>query len=483
MGSKNSPPFLSGWVPSPVEALLLDIRHRERYPQGSSNRGVQEGTLVFVLGAPALAAWVALLAYMFVNDARGNTHDSLLGYVIGLIMALGLGALLVEKVGSRDPRHMLARRLALGLTTAVSVGVALSLWGLHWTHSDGYYADIATESARDVPNVGWAILAVPVLHLAFWRLGARAWRFFHRAVLGALAFTAFLTVAAGVTALRYQPPADYFKALPEVTLGAVPVNGLSDNGWTAVHTRHDDNLDGDVTSTFTRDVRDLRFTATCPTLGGSECTLSATLRGRALAHDGATTWTVAPAATHAVRVDEERGIYWLGVRQTGYDSQWHAYRASDGAPLRGSIDDVKDSLAPPRSWVIFSVFVTGFAALLLALGRNALGKVWSKPETWIEGRVNDERMIVFRNGAPRPASTWFQGYVGPVTVIPTAQSGGGPFRADGSPDDGWAVPGARDELVKMVQACRGAVDGSVLALVLVGVAPLVAALVRGLIHL
>ena len=48
-----------------------------------------------------------------------------------------------------------------------------------------------------------------------------------------------------------------------------------------------------------------------------------------------------------------------------------------------------------------------------------------------------------------------------MTVIPTAQSGGGPFRADGSPDDGWAVPGARDELVKMVQACRGAVDGSV----------------------
>lgn len=483
MGSKNSRPFLSGWVPSPVEALLLDIRHRERYPQGSSNRGVQEGTLVFFLSAPALAGWVALLAYMFVNDARGSTHDGLLGYVIGLAVALGLGAFLVEKVGSRDPRHMLARRLSLGLTTAVSVAVALSLWGLRWTYVDGYFGNSVSENARDVPEIGWVFLAVPALQIAFWRLGERAWGLFSRAVLGALALSVLLTVAAGVTALRSQHPADYLKSLPEVTVGAIPVTARGDDGWSVVHTRHDDNLDGDVNTTFTRDVLGLHLTATCPTLGGGECTLAATLNGHALTNEGGASWTVVPSALHSVRIDEAHGIYWLGIQTDSLSNHWRAYRASDGARLDGSIEDVRDSIAVPWMWAIFTAFVTGLGALLLAIGRNALGKVWNKPETWIEGRVNDERMIVFRDGAPRPASAWFAGYVGPVTVIPTAQSGGGPFRADGSPDDGWAVPGARAELVKMVKACRGAVDGSVLALVLVGMAPLVAALVRGLIHL
>ncbi len=138
-------------------------------------------------------------------------------------------------------------------------------------------------------------------------------------------------------------------------------------------------------------------------------------------------------------------------------------------------DGSRAAEALPWGWLTLAGLVLGMALTLVALQRLRLVP-WSQPVSWLAARITADRWIRFAEGsAPRKASLEFGDWQGDVVVVPTADFPTGPFRGDGSPADGWVIPGTVSGLSAAVRTATIATDVYALAVLLVGLAPLLSA--------
>lgn len=94
-------------------------------------------------------------------------------------------------------------------------------------------------------------------------------------------------------------------------------------------------------------------------------------------------------------------------------------------------------------------------ALTMAASAQKRLSIWDGAERWREATLTPDLRLVFADGSgSRPASAYFNGYSGPVVVMPTAAEAGAVFRGDGAPADGWVMPGTRGALEEAVRCSR-----------------------------
>jgi hypothetical protein len=127
--------------------------------------------------------------------------------------------------------------------------------------------------------------------------------------------------------------------------------------------------------------------------------------------------------------------------------------------------------------ILWTLLGSGLAASMALLAQRRLA-LWDHADRWRDATLTPDLGLVFADGSgSRQASTAFNGYAGPVVVLPTAEAVGSAFRGDGAPSDGWVVVGTKAALLESVQCARAAARITVAAVALMATAPLAAWLV------
>ncbi len=131
-----------------------------------------------------------------------------------------------------------------------------------------------------------------------------------------------------------------------------------------------------------------------------------------------------------------------------------------------------DSLLLNGRWMLWTL-VGGATALLMAASVRKQLSIWDGADRWRDATLTPDLRLIFADGSgSRSASSHFNGYAGPVVVMPTAAEAGAVFRGDGAPADGWVVPGTRAALEEAVRCARAMAAVTVAAVALVATAPL-----------
>jgi len=131
-----------------------------------------------------------------------------------------------------------------------------------------------------------------------------------------------------------------------------------------------------------------------------------------------------------------------------------------------------DALLLHGRWVLWTVAGSALAVVMAASARKQLS-IWDGADRWRDATLTPDLRLVFPDGSgSRAASAYFNGYAGPVVVMPTAAEAGAVFRGDGAPADGWVVPGTRAALEEAVRCARAMAAVTVAAVALVATAPL-----------
>jgi hypothetical protein len=157
-----------------------------------------------------------------------------------------------------------------------------------------------------------------------------------------------------------------------------------------------------------------------------------------------------------------------------------AFREADLGAIALTARDLRDLAGPPPAWVLSGGL--GVALALLALtARRAQLRTLSHPEAWREGRADGAGWIEVPDGprcaAPAPVAAW----AGPVVIVPTGPDRQPTYRSAGTWGEVVVVPGTAEALLAAVRAAE--MDRSLLALAALSLtaAPLVAALLEGLV--
>jgi hypothetical protein len=127
--------------------------------------------------------------------------------------------------------------------------------------------------------------------------------------------------------------------------------------------------------------------------------------------------------------------------------------------------------------ILWALLGSGLAASMALAAQRRLA-LWDHADRWRDATLTADLRLVFTDGSgTRPASPQFNGYVGPVVVLPTAESAGSVFRGDGAPADGWVVAGTKAALLESVQCAHATARITVAAVAVMATAPLAAWLV------
>ncbi|MDB4932198.1 MAG: hypothetical protein JWM10_4682 [Myxococcaceae bacterium] len=127
--------------------------------------------------------------------------------------------------------------------------------------------------------------------------------------------------------------------------------------------------------------------------------------------------------------------------------------------------------------ILWTLAGSGLAATMALAAQKRLA-LWDHADRWRDATLTADLRLVFADGSgSRPSSPHFNGYVGPVVVLPTADSAGSVFRGDGAPSDGWVVVGTKAALLESVQCAHATARITVAAVALMATAPLAAWLV------